>query len=251
MKFLKNISKEEWIIGGAVALLVYVLFSKKGGKSGKTKAMGIQNANKYQKYGTDVVSVAKEFETLATGGYKWKDKSGKPSTGMPIDIYFKGADPIFKKPEDGSTYCTGYTFSVAFTVALNRGLLNDFTDKDIAKMQEVWNAGDPKSYPKLCVDAISKPLASNLKALGKEVTIEQAKAGDFCQIWRSTTSGHSVIVLEMIKKDNKIVGIKYYSSNSTKNPTTNRSGAGENTEYFSDSGGTMLRKNTYYARLNQ
>ena len=170
---------------------------------------------------------------------------------MPIDIYFKGADPIFKKPEDGSTYCTGYTFSVAFTVALNRGLLNDFTDKDIAKMQEVWNAGDPKSYPKLCVDAISKPLASNLKALGKEVTIDQAKAGDFCQIWRSTTSGHSVIVLEMIKKDNKIVGIKYYSSNSTKNPTTNRSGAGENTEYFSDSGGTMLRKNTYYARLNQ
>jgi hypothetical protein len=55
----------------------------------------------------------------------------------------------------------------------------------------------------------------------------------------------------MIKKDNKIVGIKYYSSNSTKNPTTNRSGAGENIEYFSDSGGTMLRKNTYYARLNQ
>lgn len=250
MKTLKKISTEEWLIGGAIALLVYVLFSRKGGGLGKTKAMGIQHSSKYQKYGTDVVSVARAFEPLGTGGYVWKDKSGKPSTGMPIDIYFKGAEPLFKKPEDSSTYCTGYTFSVAFTVALNRGLLNDFTDQNIVKMQEVWNAGNPASYPKLCVDAISKPLASNLKALGKEVTINEAKEGDFCQIWRSTKSGHSVIVLEMIKKDNKIIGIKYYSSNSSKNPTTNRSGAGENTEYFSDSGGTMLRKNTYYARLN-
>lgn len=249
MKLLKSITKEEWLIGGAVALLVYLLFSKKGGR-GKSKAMGIENSPKYQKYGTDVVSVARAFEPLGTGGYVWKDKSGKPSTGMPIDIYFKGTEPIFKKPADGSTYCTGYTFSVAFTVALNRGLLNDFTDKDIVKMQGVWNVGNPNEYPKLCVDAIAKPLASNLTALGKEVSIDQAKAGDFCQIWRTKNSGHSVIVLEMIKKDNKIIGIKYYSSNSTKNPTTNRSGAGENTEYFSDSGGTMLRNNTYYARLN-
>lgn len=250
MSFLKKISKEEWIIGGAVALLVYVLFSKKGGGLRK-KAFGIKNSNKYQKFGTNVVSVAMAFEPLATGGYKWKDKSGVPSTGLPIDIYFKSDNPIFKKPADGSTYCTGYTFAVAFTVALNRGLLNEFTDKDIVKMQEVWNAGNPSTFPKLCVDAIAKPLATNLKPIGREVSIDQAKAGDFCQIWRSTSSGHSVIVVEMIKKDNKIVGIKYYSSNSSKNPTTNRTGAGENTEYFSDSGGTMLRSKTYYARLNE
>jgi hypothetical protein len=250
MSFLKKISKEEWLVGGAIALIAYFIFSKTRGTRSTKKASGILNADKYSKYGTDVVSVAKAFEPLGLGGYKWKTSSGAPSTGMPLDIYFKSSDPVFKKPSDGSTYCTGYTFSVAFTVALNRGLLNDFTDQDIVKMQGVWNAGDPTKYPKLCVDAISKPLASNLKALGKEVTINEAKAGDFCQIWRSSKSGHSVIVLEMIKKDNKIIGIKYYSSNSSKNPTTNRSGAGENTEYFTDSGGTMLRSNTYYARLN-
>lgn len=250
MNFLKKISKEEWLIAGAIAMLTYLIFSKKSGKRGKTKAIGIQNADKYSKYGKDVVSVARAFEPLGTGGYRWKNSAGQPSTGLPLDIYFQGTEPIFKKPNDGSTYCTGYTFAVAFTVALNRGLLNGFTNKDIVKMQEVWNAGDPKKYPKLCVDAIAKPLSSSLQALGKEVTIDQAKAGDFCQIWRSTTSGHSVIVLEMIKKNNKIIGIKYYSSNSSKNPTTNRSGAGENTEYFSDAGGTMLLEKTYYARLN-
>ena len=251
MNFFKNISKEEWLIGGAVALVAYLIFSKKIGSRSTKKAFGILNSNKYQKYGTDVLSVARAFEPLATGGYRWKDGRGVPSTGMPLDIYFKSTQPIFKKPADGSTYCTGYTFAVAFTVALNRGLLNDFTDQDIKKMQGVWNEGDPKKYPKLCVDAISKPIAPNLKALGKEVSLTETKAGDFCQIWRSTTSGHSVIVVEVIKKDNKIVGLKYYSSNSTTNPTTKRSGAGENTEYFSDSGGTMLRDKTYFARLDK
>lgn len=250
MRFLKNISKEEWLVGGAVALIAYLIFSKTKGTRSTKRASGILNADKYSKYGTDSLAVARAFEPLGLGGYKWKTSSGAPSTGMPLDIYFKSSDPVFKKPSDGSTYCTGYTFSVAFTVALNRGLLNEFTDKDIEKMQEVWNDGIAKNYPKLCVDAISKPLAPNLKALGKEVSLEDAKVGDFCQIWRTSGSGHSVVVVETIKKDNKITGLKYYSSNGKVNPTTKRTGAGENTEYFSDSGGTMLRKNTYFARLN-
>lgn len=245
MRFLKNISKEEWLVGGAVALIVYFVFSKRKKSKSSKKVLGILNANKYEKYSIDSLANARAFEPLAFGSYKWNSGGG-----LPIDVYFKSPDPVFKKTADGSTYCTGYTFAVGFVTALNRGLLNDFTDKDIVKMQVVWNDGIAKNYPKLCVDAIAKPLASNLTALGKEVSLEQTKAGDFCQIWRTKGSGHSVIVVETIKKDNKIVGLKYYSSNGTVNPTTKRTGAGENTEYFSDSGGTMLRKNTYYARLN-
>jgi hypothetical protein len=245
MSFLKNISKEEWLVGGAVALIAYLIFLKTTGTRSTKKASGIMNADKYSKYGTDSLAVARAFEPLAFGSYKWNS-----SGGLPIDVYFKSSDPIFKKTADGSTYCTGYTFAVGFATALNRGLLNDFTDKDIVKMQVVWNDGIAKNYPKLCVDAIAKPLASNLKALGKEVSLEDTKAGDFCQIWRTSGSGHSVVVVETIKKDNKITGLKYYSSNGKVNPTTKRTGAGENTEYFSDSGGTMLKKNTYFARLN-
>ena len=103
----------------------------------------------------------------------------------------------------------------------------------------------------MCVDAISKPIASNLKALGKEVSLEESKANDFCQIWRTTGSGHSVILVEKIMKDGKITGIKYFSSNASVNPRTGRTGVGENTEYFSDSGGKLIRENTYFARLDQ
>ena len=206
----------------------------------------ILNSDKYKGYGTDPAKVAKDLQPLGKGPYKWV--SG--SSGMPIDIYFKSENPIFKKPSDGSTYCTGYTFAVGFITCLNRGLLSDFTDAGIKKMQEVWNVGDAKTYPKLCVDAIANNKFSTSKTLGKEVTVENAKEGDFCQIWRNTGSGHSVIVLEMIKKEGKIVGIKYYSSNSKINPNTQRSGPGENTEYFSDSGGKVIRNKTYFARVN-
>jgi len=211
-----------------------------------TTTSDVTNLDKYKDYGTDPVDIAEDLQPLSTGPYRWV--SG--SSGMPIDIYFKSVNPLFKKPGDGSTYCTGYTFAVGYITFLNRGLLENFTDADIKKIQEIWNAGDAKTYPKLCVDAIANKKYSNYKTLGEEVTIEDVKEGDFCQIWRSTGSGHSVIVLEMIKKDGKTIGIKYYSSNTKINPSTKRSGPGENTEYFTDSGGKMLRKNTYFARIS-
>ena len=237
-------------IGVGVALLVlatttfFILRSrKKGGKSIKSK---IPSANDYISFGTQPIEVAKKFEPLAFGKYTWAGGSG-----MPIDIKFISETPLFKKMADGSTYCTGFTFAVCFTCALNRGLLEDFTDEDINNMQKIWNQGDASKKPKLCVDAISKPIASNLKPLGKEVSLEQSEANDFCQIWRTSGSGHSVILMEKIVKDGKITGIKYISSNASVNPSSGKTGVGEITEYFSDSGGKLIRENTYFARLNQ
>jgi len=242
-----KISKEEILVGIILGSLTYLIVSNSSKKNKKSSSTvkGILNSDKYSQFTSDSLTNANKLAPLAFGPYKWKG-----SSGMPIDIYFKSTQSIFTKPTDGSTYCTGYTFSVAFVTCMSRGLLNNFTDNDIRKMQEVWNAGDAKSYPKLCVDAISKPLSPTLQPLGKEVSLENAQPGDFCQIWRKTGSGHSVIVVDLIKKDNKITGIKYYSSNSTVNPSTKKSGPGENTEYFSDSGGKMIRNNTYFARLN-
>ena len=216
--------------------------------SEESSSTEILDEDKYKDYGTDPVEIAKDFQAVATGPYSWEG-----GTGMPIDIYFKSESPLFKKPSDGSTYCTGFTFAVGYVTCLNLGLLNSFTDADIIKMQKVWNQGDAKTYPKLCVDAIANTKYSDEKVLGEEVTIENVKPGDFCQIWRNTGSGHSVIVLEMIKKDGKTVGIKYYSSNTKINPQTKRSGPGENTEYFTDAvgmGGKVLRNKTYFARIS-
>lgn len=230
------------IIGFSIFLIVK---SKKKGNKGRSKSK-VPSASDYITFGTQPLEVAKSFEPLAFGKYSWAGGSG-----MPIDIKFQGESPIFTKMADGSTYCTGFTFAVCFTTSLNRGLLEDFTDNDIKTMHSIWNQGNPSQKPKLCVDAISKPIAPNLKPLGKEVTLEDCEANDFCQIWRTTGSGHSVIVVDKIVDNGKITGIKYFSSNAVTNPQTGRTGAGENTEYFSDSGGKMIRENTYFARLNK
>ena len=216
---------------------------RKSGKSAKSK---LPFADDYKNFGTEPIEVAKKFEPLAFGKYSWAGGSG-----MPIDIKFISDTPLFSKMTDGSTYCTGFTFAVCFTCSLNRGLLEDFTDDNVKKMQSVWNQGDAQNKPKLCVDAISKPLASNLNAIGKEVSLQESEANDFCQIWRTSGSGHSVILVEKIVKDGKITGIKYISSNASVNPISGKTGVGENTEYFSDSGGKMIRENTYFARLNK
>lgn len=214
--------------------------------SEKKESSEILNAYRYKEYGINPLEISEDFESISTGPYDWKDGS----SGMPIDIYFKSESPLFKKPSDKSTYCTGFTFAVGFVTCLNRGLLNDFTDEDIIKMQKVWNQGDSKTYPKLCVDAIANTKYSNGKTLGEEVFIENVKEGDFCQIWRNTGYGHSVIVKEIIKTDGLPTAIKYYSSNTKINPKTKRSGPGENTEYFTNNGGKVLKNKTYFARVS-
>lgn len=238
-----------WLIVTIAVLAVgttsfFILRSRrKGSKNAKSK---VPFANDYKNFGTEPVDVAKKLEPLAFGKYSWAGGSG-----MPIDIKFMSDAPLFTKMGDGSTYCTGFTFAVFYTCSLNRGLLEEFTDDDIKKLHSVWNQGDAKNKPKLCVDAISKPINDKLKALGKEVSLDESKMNDFCQIWRTSGSGHSVILVEKIVKDGKIAGIKYISSNASVNSLTGKTGVGENTEYFSDSGGKMIRENTYFARLNQ
>lgn len=209
-----------------------------------------KNIESYKKYGDDTVVVSYALQNYNTGGYKWQGGG----SGMPIDIKFKSPSPLFRKPPNNTTYCTGYTFAVFFITALNRGLLKNFTDADIKKLQRIWNQGDGTKNPKLCVNAISKSIGTN-KPLGKEVSLDEAEAGDFCQIWRTSGSGHAVVLLEKIVDERGIVGISYYSSNNgAVNKETGRNGAGASKEYFSDTKvggrGAMLRSATYFARLN-
>jgi hypothetical protein len=94
-------------------------------------------------------------------------------------------------------------------------------------------------FGKLCVSALI-----NL-GIGTEVKLENAVAGDFCQLWRTKGSGHNVIFLSHIKSGDKIIGINYRSTQKS------TGGIGNNKEYFSDSGkGSVLRNKIFFARLN-
>jgi len=92
---------------------------------------------------------------------------------------------------------------------------------------------------KLCVAALK-----NI-GIGYEVSLEDAKEGDFCQIWRTNGSGHSVIFISHIYDGDNIIGFNYRSSQKSTN------GIGDTKEYYSDSGkGSMDRKYTYFGRMN-
>lgn len=246
-----TVNKNKIMIGGIVvftAVTLYFIYKKiksMGSSNGKSGS-NLPNASKYAKFGNEPLEVARQLEPYAYGSYKW---SG--TTGMPIDIFLIGDTPTFKKTPDGSTYCTGYTFATFFVTAMNRGLLDDFTNEDIKKIHQIWNQGDSSKKPKLNVDALTKVINTNVKPLGEEVSLEDAQAGDFVQIWRSSGSGHSVIFVDRVIQNGKIVGIKYYSSNAGVNQNTGRSGAGEAIEKFTEYGGKVLKNNTYFARLRK
>lgn len=194
----------------------------------------------------DAIRKRTKADTFYAGDYRYHENT----TGLPIDIFFEGQVPTLTKPADGTTHCAGFTFAVCYITALNRGLLNDFTEDDIKKMWGIWTEADGTRYPKMCVKAISEPMRAGLKRIGREVSLADAQAGDFCQIWRTTGTTHQAILVEKILKDGKIVGLKYLSSNPIINPDTNKTGIGVVAEFYQGSGGDMLLENTYFARLS-
>jgi hypothetical protein len=185
------------------------------------------SSNPYLSYGTDILEVAYKFEY---GGYNW----GAGSSGVCVPLEYEGK--VLMNKGIGS-HCCGFTLSIAFIVALNRGYLNGKSVGTIKKFFSDWYS-EGGQFGKLCVSALI-----NL-GIGTEVKLENAVAGDFCQIWRKGGSGHSVIFLEHIKKNDKIVGIKYRSSQKSTN------GIGDNQEFFTEGGGSVLRDKTYFGRMS-
>lgn len=178
---------------------------------------------------TDVIKVANIF---SGGGYVWG--GANPPTGSPLTLSHKGV-VILNKQSTG-TYCSGYTRAMCFLVATNRGLLKDKSIGQVNQLMADFNIGP--LYSKLGVGGIVK------LGIGKEYKTIDAQPGDFCQIWRTNGSGHSVIFIDFIKNGNNIVGIKYRSTQSS------TGGISDKSEYFSGHGGIIDESHLYFARLN-
>ena len=112
------------------------------------------------------------------------------------------------------------------------------SESEVSKFSSNWySAGGANG--KLCVEALE-----NL-GIGKEVLLENAQEGDFCQIWRTNGSGHSVIFLSHIYEGDDIIGFNYRSSQKSTD------GIGDSSEYFSDSGKGKVNKDvTYFGRMD-
>lgn len=165
-------------------------------------------------------------------GYDVSLKSG----GVPEDIYFKGVKIL---SSNGKTYCSGFTFFVAFSFLKNINALDKLGQSDIKKFQRDWYGVTKKTAEKQCVDALI-----NIDK-GVEINaIADLQKGDFLQFWRNNKTGHSAIFIDFLYgQGHEIVGIKYISSQKSTD------GIAEKTEYFYDetSGAGSILKDRFYA----
>lgn len=163
-----------------------------------------------------VLAAARSYPDAGGYNLKWA------GSGTPEEVLF-GGQRILAKGTDG-TYCCGFTFAVMMKVARERDLLAGKSVEQVRKLQKEWYGAveDKVTRERQCAVALEH------LGIGREVKFDDARPGDFGQLWREK-SGHSVIFLGWAEKDGKRVGLRYRSSQgSTK-------GIGDKTEYFRDS----------------
>lgn len=175
---------------------------------------------------------------------KYPQKAGYDTTlksgGVIDDIYFKDKKILSK---GNGTYCSGFTFSVAFNVLKEKNLLSNMSVADMHKFQKQWYGVTKDAAERQCVDALMN------FSMGISVTdLKSLKPGDFVQFWRLNKSGHSAILLETMPSDSgEIIGIKYISSQKSTD------GIAVKAEYFDDYAndkGAVSKERFYAVRLS-
>ncbi|MEO0529042.1 MAG: hypothetical protein AAF266_00545 [Planctomycetota bacterium] len=178
-----------------------------------------------------VLSIARSY---ADGGGYNRTWAG---SGTPEAVTHDGRQVLAEGT--GGTYCCGYTFAVAMQAAERRGLLDGRSFDDVKRFQKLWYGATDADDDTLVV------LAAETLGIGEGVALDDARPGDFVQLWRTGGSGHSVVFLDWLEEDGRRVGFRYRSSQGSTD------GIGDATERFSDAGGRVLRDRTHAARLHE
>lgn len=163
------------------------------------------------------------------GGYAWE------STGVSEPITHKG-ETILRATPDGTTYCCGYTLMVAMRACEELGLLEHATPDEVRTMQRMWYGSTPESAE------TQMALAMSTLGIGGAVAHDEARPGDFVQLWRHSGSGHSAVFIGWVRDERgAITGLRYRSSQGSTD------GIANNVELFGAGG--VDRSRTYFARL--
>lgn len=168
-----------------------------------------------------VVSTAREFErSYGALPYRWVDGA----TGSPVPVVFDGK--LILEGDPYGVHCSGFTFAVAMKAMESFGTRN-YRLRDSSHMrafQREWFAATDDS------EELGPIQAMRNFGLGTQVhRMDDARSGDFVQMWRENGSGHSAVLLDLISENGQVVGIRYLSAQQTE---TN--GIGVREEYFSD-----------------
>jgi hypothetical protein len=174
--------------------------------------------------------VLDEAESRCGGGYNWS------STGVYQDLML-GNQTFLGKSKSG-TYCSGFTFNVAFETLKKLKVLPDTINSQLKRFQHVWYGISEESVETQCVLALEE------MQWGCAIPLQEAKPGDFVQFWRNNNSGHAVIFIDWVKNVNgQLIGITYRSSQKHTN------GIGVRTEKIGDGTKDVNIKRIYIARI--
>lgn len=190
-----------------------------------------------------VLKIVDSYPLDGSYPYRCKPMEYDLYNGVTQNLLYKGR-VVAKAYPNGTrcSYCCGLTFEILYRAMqfrnIQKGLdpddFNGMTFHDLFNLLQFWYIEGEKDSPQKGIEYYG---------LGKRITNwEEAKAGDFCDISRNNSTGHSIIFINWIRdKDKKIIGMRYFSSNS--------SGVGYGREYFLDTGGKVLRDWVRLARV--
>lgn len=189
------------VVGLAVAMYAF-------SSSTDPRAREYRASNSY-----DILRIAYSYRD--GGGYNMR------TSGVPEDIVCNGKTILPGDPN--ATHCCGITFAIVMKAAQERGLLKGVGADRVQQFQKDWYGKGPYDRKR------GSALAMEILGIGREVALEQALPGDFVNFSKST-SGHSAVLLEWMRRNGRIIGIRYRSSQ----PSTD--GIGDYAEYFRSSG---------------
>jgi hypothetical protein len=182
-------------------------------------------------------------EAFRGKGYWWPRDGSVRFDGTTRDLVYRGETIARGDPERrGRTYCCGLTFEVWFRAwelwAAERGVdelrIAALPAARLHELKADWfNARGNRGGP---ADALVP------RGLGRRVErLEEARAGDFVQLWRGDGSGHSVVFRGWERADGRIVGLRYWSTQKATD------GIGERVERF-DGDRPVLRDQLFIVR---
>lgn len=174
--------------------------------------------------------VLNEAEKYSGGGYNWN------GNGVSHDLVLN--NQTFLKKTLTGTYCSGFTFSVAFETLKKLDLLPDSIGPKLKRFQNVWYGIPKESIENQCVLALQE------MQWGREIALGEAQEGDFVQFWRNNNTGHSVIFIDWVRDEAfNIKGITYLSSQKHTN------GIGVRTESIGGEQKNINPKRIYVGRI--